>query len=78
MGQAAYDYNAVRRRKAPQTQRKAAPLRVEQGGKRRLNPLLPSRNPRSPTNLNESKWGMSMVHSSFSFFGSCKKLEYLL
>ena len=39
MGQAAYDYNAVRRRKAPQTQRKAAPLRVEQGGKRRLNPL---------------------------------------
>ncbi len=39
MGQAAYDYNAVRRRKAPQTQRKAASLRVEQGGKHRLNPL---------------------------------------
>ena len=38
MGQAAYDMNAVRRRKAPQTQRKAD-LRVEKGGKRRLNPL---------------------------------------
>ncbi len=38
MGQAAYDYNAVRRRKAPQTQRKAA-LRVAKGGKRRLSPL---------------------------------------
>ena len=38
MGQAAYDYNAVRRRKAPQTQRKAD-LRVAKGGKRRLNPL---------------------------------------
>ena len=31
MGQAAYDYNAVRRRKAPQTQRKAN-LRVAKGG----------------------------------------------
>lgn len=39
MGQAAYDYNGARRRKAPQTQRKAAPLRVEKGGKRRLTPL---------------------------------------
>ena len=38
MGQAAYDYNAVRRRKAPQTQRKAN-LRVAKGGKRRLTPL---------------------------------------
>ena len=38
MGQEAYDYNAVRRRKAPQTERKAN-LRVEKGGKRRLNPL---------------------------------------
>ena len=38
MGQAAYDYNAVRRRKAPQTQRKAD-LRVAKGGKRRLSPL---------------------------------------
>lgn len=35
MGQAAYDYNAVRRRKAPQTQRKAD-LRVAKGGKRRF------------------------------------------
>ena len=39
MGQAAYDMNAVRRRKAPQTQRKAD-LRVAKGGKRRLSPLL--------------------------------------
>lgn len=38
MGQAAYDYNAVRRRKAPQTQRKAD-LQVAKGGKRRLSPL---------------------------------------
>ena len=38
MGQAAYDYHAVRRRKAPQTQRKAD-LRVAKGGKRRLSPL---------------------------------------
>ena len=38
MGQAAYNYNAVRRRKAPQTQRKAN-LRVAKGGKRRLTPL---------------------------------------
>lgn len=38
MGQAAYDYNAVRCRKAPQTQRKAD-LRVAKGGKRRLSPL---------------------------------------
>ena len=38
MGQAAYDYNsAVRRRKAPQPQRKAN-LRVEKGGKERLSP----------------------------------------
>ena len=38
MGQAAYDYNsAVRRRKAPQPQRKAS-LRVEKGGKERLSP----------------------------------------
>ena len=35
MGQAAYDYNAVRRRKAPQTQRKAD-LRVAKGGKAHL------------------------------------------
>ena len=38
MGQAAYDYNTARRRKVPQTQRKTA-LRVEKGGKRRLNPV---------------------------------------
>ena len=38
MGQEAYDYNAARRRRAPQTQRKTN-LRVEKGGKRRLNPL---------------------------------------
>ena len=38
MGQEAYDYNAVRRRKAPQPERKAN-LRVEKGGKRRLNPM---------------------------------------
>ena len=38
MGQAAYDYNsAVRRRTAPQPQRKAN-LRVEKGGKERLSP----------------------------------------
>lgn len=38
MGQAAYDYNtAVRRRKAPQPQRKAN-LRVEKGGKNRFSP----------------------------------------
>ena len=38
MGQAAYDYNtAVRRRKAPQPQRKAN-LRVEKGGKNRISP----------------------------------------
>ena len=38
MGQAAYDYNtSVRRRKAPQPQRKAN-LRVEKGGKNRLSP----------------------------------------
>ena len=36
MGQPAYDMSSeVRRRKAPQTQRKVA-LRVEKGGKRRL------------------------------------------
>ena len=38
MGQAAYDMNAVRRRRAPQT-RKNVPLRVEKGGKRRLTPF---------------------------------------
>ena len=38
MGQAAYDMNAVRRRRAPQTQ-KNVPLRVEKGGKRRLTPF---------------------------------------
>ena len=39
MGQPAYDMSSeVRRRKAPQTQRKVA-LRVEKGGKRRLSPL---------------------------------------
>ena len=37
MGQAAYDMTEVRRRRAPQTQRKV-PLRVEKGGKPRLNP----------------------------------------
>ena len=37
MGQAAYDMTEVRRRRAPQTQQKV-PLRVEKGGKRRLNP----------------------------------------
>ena len=36
MGQAAYDMTEVRRRRAPQTQRKV-PLRVEKGGKPRLN-----------------------------------------
>ena len=40
MGQPAYDMSSeVRRRKAPQTQRKVA-LRVEKGGKRRLSPFL--------------------------------------
>ena len=48
MGQAAYDYNAVRRRKAPQTQRKAN-LRVAKGGKRRLTPLQAALN--SKTNI---------------------------
>ena len=39
MGQPAYDMSfEVRRRKAPQTQRKVA-LRVEKGGKRRLSPF---------------------------------------
>ena len=38
MGQAAYDMTEVRRRRAPQTQRKV-PLRVEKGGKPRLNPV---------------------------------------
>ena len=39
MGQPAYDMSSeVRRRKAPQTQRKVA-LRVEKGGRRRLNPF---------------------------------------
>ena len=39
MGQPAYDMSSeVRRRQAPQTQRKVA-LRVEKGGKRRLSPL---------------------------------------
>ena len=39
MGQPAYDRSSeVRRRKAPQTQRKVA-LRVEKGGKRRLSPF---------------------------------------
>ena len=37
MGQAAYDRNTVRRRRAPQTQK--PPLRVEKGGKRRLDPV---------------------------------------
>ena len=39
MGKPAYDMSSeVRRRKAPQTQRKVA-LRVEKGGKRRLSPF---------------------------------------
>ena len=38
MGQAAYDMTEVRRRRAPQT-RKNVPLRVEKGGKPRLNPV---------------------------------------
>ena len=38
MGQAAYDMTEVRRRRAPQTQRKV-PLRVEKGGKPRMNPV---------------------------------------
>ena len=38
MGQAAYDMTEVRRRKAPHPQRKV-PLRVEKGGKPRLNPV---------------------------------------
>ena len=39
MGQPAYDMSSeVRRRKAPQTQRRVA-LRVEKGGKRRLSPF---------------------------------------
>ena len=39
MGQPAYDMSSeVRRRRAPQTQHKV-PLRVEKGGKRRLDPL---------------------------------------
>ena len=41
MGQPAYDMSSeVRRRKAPQTQRKVA-LRVEKGGKRRLSRKMP-------------------------------------
>lgn len=39
MSHAAYDGNAARRRKTPQTQRKNAPLRVEKGGKKRLSPV---------------------------------------
>lgn len=39
MSHTAYDGNAARRRKAPQTQRKNAPLRVEKGGKKRLSPM---------------------------------------
>ncbi len=38
MGQAAYDMTEVRRRRAPQAQPKV-PLRVEKGGKKRLNPV---------------------------------------
>lgn len=38
MGQAAYDMTEVRRRRAPQVQPKV-PLRVEKGGKKRLNPV---------------------------------------
>ena len=38
MGQAAYDTTAPRRRRTPQTQR-LVPLRVEKGGKPRLNPV---------------------------------------
>ncbi len=38
MGQAAYDITEVRRRRAPQAQPKV-PLRVEKGGKKRLNPV---------------------------------------
>ena len=37
MGQAAYDMTEVRRRRTPQAQPKV-PLRVEKGGKKRLNP----------------------------------------
>ena len=39
MGQAAYNMTEVRRRRAPQAQPKV-PLRVEKGGKKRLNPVL--------------------------------------
>ena len=42
MGQAAYDMTEVRRRRAPQTQRKV-PLRVEKGGKPRLTPRQAAR-----------------------------------
>ena len=38
MGQAAYDMTEARRRRAPQAQPKV-PLRVEKGGKKRLNPV---------------------------------------
>ena len=38
MGQAAYDMTEVRRRRAPQAQPQV-PLRVEKGGKKRLNPV---------------------------------------
>ena len=38
MGQAAYDMTEVRRRRAPQAQPKV-PLRGENGGKKRLNPV---------------------------------------
>ena len=38
MGQAAYDMTEVRCRRAPQAQPKV-PLRVEKGGKKRLNPV---------------------------------------
>lgn len=39
MGQAAYDYNEVRRRKARVQPQRKTPLRVEKGGKRRLTPF---------------------------------------
>ena len=38
MGQPAYDMTEVRRRRAPRPQQKV-PLRVEKGGKKRLNPV---------------------------------------
>ena len=60
MGQAAYDYNsAVRRRKAPQPQRKAN-LRVEKGGKERL----------SPRQIQDAKAQLVSEQSQYTYYNS--------